>query len=234
MKPVPFAEYMARKQQASAAAETPAETRPWPPRAKPGSAPAGPSRKSPLLRPVERQAADPGVESARRMELEHLRAFDEGREAARKELDAERRRLREGMDAAIAKARAQWALEEGERLAQAHRAAFDAFEQRCAQAVANILRPFLVRRGVLRVTEALVENLETLFEARVESPFEISGPADLLAALEEKFSARMARMMFSPDDSIDVRVRVEDTIIETQLEPWLQALGALARSGADE
>ena len=234
MKPVPFAEFMARKQQAAPSAGKPAESRPWPPRASLAAAPAEPARKSPLLRRAEKSDGAASADAARRLELDHLRAFDEGRDAARKELDIERRRLRGDMDGEIAAARAQWAAEEGERLAQAHRAAFDLFERNCAQAVANILRPFLVQREIARVTDALVENLEALFEARVQSAFEISGPPDLLAALEERFSTCKTRMIFTPDDSIDVRVRVEDTTIETQLEPWLRALGVLAGSGADE
>lgn len=234
MKPVPFAEYMARKQQTAHCAEKPPESRSWPPRAQTMAASAEPSRKSPLLRRIEKTDGHRNADATRRLELEHLRAFDEGREAARNEMDDERRRLREEMDKEIARARAQWAADEGERLAQAHRAALDAFEQQCAQAVANILRPFLVQREIARVTDALVENLEALFEARVQSAFEISGPADLLAALEERFSAGKASMIFTPGEAIDVRVRVEDTIIQTQLEPWLQALGALSRSSADE
>ena len=233
MKPVPFAEYLARKQQAPPSSEKPAESRSWPPRANP-AAPVEPGRKSPLLRQAGKSDGDAGADTARRLELDHLRAFDEGRDAARRELDIERRRLRAEMDGEIAEARARWAAEEGERLAQAHRAAFDAFERNCAEAVANILRPFLVQREIARVTDALVGTLEALFEARVQSAFEISGPPDLLAALEEKFSARKINMIFTPDGSIDIRVRVEDTIIHTQLEPWLRALGALAGSGADE
>ncbi|MCI4678835.1 hypothetical protein K9U39_00940 [Rhodoblastus acidophilus] len=232
MKPVPFAQYLARQQQA--AGPEPSEPRRWPPRAKAADAPAEPPRKSPLLREVEKPGAERDSEFARRLEQGRSEALDEGREAARKELDQERRRLREEMDAEIAKARAQWAEEEAAHLAQAHRAAFDALEQRCAQAVANILRPFLVQQSIVRVTDALVENMEALFAARVQSMFEISGPADLLAALEKKFAAHKATIAFTPDESIDVRVRVEDTIIETQLGPWLQALGALPRSGADE
>ena len=198
MKPVPFAEYMARKQQMAPSAERPPKSRPWPPRAQIAAAATEPSRKSPLLRRVEKTDGARNADAARRLELDHLRAFDEGRDAARKELDQELRRLREEMDKEIARARAQWAADEGERLAQAHRAAFDAFEQQCAQAVANILRPFLVQREIARVTDALVENLEALFEARVQSAFEISGPADLLAALEQRFSKGKASMTFTP------------------------------------
>ncbi len=139
--------------------------------------------------------------------------------------------------AEVAQEREKWAAEEAQRLASAHRAAFEDFETRCAQAVANILRPFMVPLAIGRVTEALVENLEALFASRTRALFEISGPADLLDALREKFAERDAAIAFKPEDTIDVRVRIEDTIIETQLEAWMTALGALpqeAQAGAPQ
>ncbi len=222
MKPVPFAQYLARQQADTSRPESPV----WPPRGRVDTPPE-PARRSPLLRPAEKDMAEARPDPARRIEQAHLKAFEEGRGAARKEFDEERARLRDALDAEIAKARASWAADEGARLAAAHRAAFDVFETRCAQAVASILRPFLVQETIARVTNALVDNLEALFAARAPGLFEISGPPYLLDALKEKFAASAARMEFRPDDSIDVRVRVEDTIIETQLGPWLSALGAL-------
>jgi hypothetical protein len=227
MKPVPFAQYLARQQRA---ASGPTEAKPWPPRARDAQTP---ERKSPLLRELAKPASDAGA-PARRLEQAHLKAFEEGRAAGLKESEDEIIRLRERQKDEIAKARANWAESEAERLAAAHRVAIEDFEQRCAQTVAHILRPFLTQLAIARVTEALVESLEALFAARSPSLFEISGPADLLAALEEKFSAHKARIAFTPDESIDVRVHVEDTILESQLGPWLEALGALPRSGADE
>jgi hypothetical protein len=230
MKPVPFAQYLARQQQAETRRpESPA----WPPKGR-GDASPEPARKSPLLRQTDKDRAEARPDPARRLEQAHLMAFEEGRGSARKELDEERGRLRDALDAEVAKARASWVADECARLAEAHRAAFEVFETRCAQAVASILRPFLVQQTIARVTDALVENLEALFAARAPGLFEISGPPDLLDALKEKFAAGAARMEFKPDDSIDVRVRVEDTIIETQLGPWLSALGALPRSGDQE
>ena len=93
--------------------------------------------------------------------------------------------------------------------------------------MANILRPFTTTLVIGRVTELLVQNLDVLFASRSQSVFEISGPADLLDALREKFSDRDAAIVYKPNDRIDVRVRVDDTIIETQLGAWMKALGAM-------
>ncbi len=232
MKPVPFAEYLARQRQPPAVAEELAPV--WPPKRKRG-ADEQKARVSPLLRQSEPQVQIPEARMAGpKLEQSVLKAFEEGRAAARKDLEEERGKLRDGMAEELAKARAEWAADEGERLAQAHRAAFADFERRCAQAVTNILRPFLTQAVIGKVTEALVKNLEVLFDSRTQALFEISGPADLLDALKQKFSDREAAIVYQPDESLDVRVRIEDTVIETQLEAWMRALGALPAEAADE
>jgi hypothetical protein len=202
----------------------------WPPAKKTDAAPK--PRVSPLLRKVETEPAQtppsrPPPSNSERIEQGRLRAFADGREAARQELEEERARMRETLAGDIEAARRAWLAQEGEQLAAAHKAAFANFETRCAQAVAAILRPFLTDMAIGRVTESLVANLEVLFTSRTTSLFEISGPQHLLDALREKFAGREATIAWKPDDAIDVRVRVGDTIIETQLGDWMKALGAL-------
>ena len=230
MKPVPFSQYLERQQAAAQRAAT--EPISWPAHVKKTESPEAP-RNSPLLRRVEAERAEAKA-APQRLEQGRLLAFEEGRESARRELEDERARMREKLAIEVAAARAGWVGEEAERLAGAHRAAFESFEMRCAQAVANILRPFTTQLVIGRVTEALVENLEVLFKGRSQALFEISGPADLLDALRQKFASRDAAVAYRPDDKIDVRVRADDTIIETQLGAWLKALGALPGDSSDE
>lgn len=258
MKPVPFAQYLAQKQLGAAGsgssegvASPSAPPASWPPRQAGGGGET--PRVSPLLRRLEaaRGAANPAgaVKSAGAAkagdaaefrslaEQKKAKAVEEARAAARQELEqefaAERARLIAEAEAERANERARWVAEEGARLAEAHRAAFEGFTQSCAQTVAAILRPFLVQREILRVTEALIENLENLFSARGAALFEIAGPPDLLAALESHFSAQKAQIRFIPADVIDVRATADDTILETQLGPWLEALGAASGGGVD-
>jgi hypothetical protein len=229
MKPVPFAEYLARHQPTPMPEPTPV----WPPPKK-RTADEPPARVSPLLRRPESPSADPRPATGPKLEQGMLKAFEEGRDAARRELAIDRDRQREDFADQIMHEREKWAREEGDRLIEAHRAAMADFETRCAQTVANILRPFLTQAVIARVTDALVQNLEVLFASRTQSLFEICGPADLLDALRAKFENRQAAISYSLSDSIDVRVRVDDTIIETQLGAWMEALGALSPEIAQE
>jgi hypothetical protein len=235
MKPVPFAEYLARQQSTAAAEPTPAL--PWPPPRK-RTPDEQSARVSPLLRrkePAPAPAADELRAAAPSPKLEQgmLKAFEEGREAARREWAEERARLENGQALHLARERARWAGDEGARLLEAHRAAIADFETRCAAAVANILKPFLTQAVIARVTDALVQNIEVLFASRRRSLFEISGPQDLLDALKEKFAEQPASIAYSLSDGLDVRVRVDDTVIETQLGAWMQALGALPADPAE-
>jgi hypothetical protein len=231
MKPVPFAQYLERQQKTPAPEAS--EPLAWPTRAKKPDA-AEATRNSPLLRRVESERAEAKAQAPQRLEQSRLLAFEEGRESARRELDDERGQMRQAVEAEVARARAQWVAEQGESLAGAHRAAFDSFELRCAQAVANILRPFTTQLVIGRVTEALVENLEALFSRAGEASFEIDGPADLLDALREKFASRKAAVAYRPNERIDVRVVAGDTSIETRLGAWMKALGALPSEVAQE
>jgi len=226
MKPVPFAEFLARREQQAPAHEAaPKEALSWPPKPRKADAAARP-RVSPLLPQDEAEKPD-RPSSSQRIEQGRLLAFEDGRQAARRELEDEREKMRDTLAAEVAQERKKWAEEEAGLLAAAHRAAFEDFETRCAQAVANILRPFMIPLAIGRVTGALVENLETLFASRTRALFEISGPGDLLDALRKKFADRDAAIAFKLEETIEVRVRLDDTIIETQLEAWITALGAL-------
>jgi hypothetical protein len=235
MKPVPFAEFLARREQRAPAVHeaAPKEALSWPPRPRKADAAARP-RISPLLPQDEAEKPDLRPSTSQRIEQGRLLAFEDGREAARRELEDEREKMRESLAAEVAQERKKWAEEEAALMAAAHRAAFEDFETRCAQAVANILRPFMIPLAIGRVTGALVENLETLFASRTRALFEISGPADLLDALREKFADRDAAIAFKPEETIDVRVRLDDTVIETQLEAWMTALGALSQGAESQ
>lgn len=229
MKPIPFAQYLANVQNADVAPPT---ARPqWPPRAK-AETPRESVRQSPLLRRVDEEMAERRADQSQRIDQGKLQAFADGRAAAERDFEAQKAQMQATMEAELTAARAQWTAQEGERLAAAHRAAFDDFETRCSEAVVNILRPFLTTAVIGRVTEALIENLNVLFASRTKALFEISGPADLLAALRQRFGENGASIVYAPDDSIDVRVCVGDTIIETQLEAWLLALNAIAQAEA--
>jgi hypothetical protein len=231
MKPVPFAQYLERQQKAPAPEAS--EPLAWPKRGRNPEGAEAP-RRSPLLRQVEAERAEAKAQSPLRLEQGRLLAFEEGRESARRELEEERANMRQAIEAEVNEARAKWRAEEGESLAGAHRAAFDAFETRCAQAVASILRPFTTQWLIGRVTEALVENLEVLFAGGGQALFEISGPAELLDVLREKFAARGGAVTWRPNEQIDVRVAAGDTIIETQLGAWMEALGVLSQGSGQE
>jgi len=245
MKPVPFAQYLARQQATPAPEAAPAPSWPPPKKRSPDDQAA---RRSPLLRKSESQRQEPRFEDVRtqdartpdahpaaaKLEQALLKAFEEGRDAARREWAVERSDLKAEIEEQVAHERECWAKDEGDRLLAAHRAAMADFEMRCAQAVANILRPFLTQSVIARVTESLVQNIEVLFASRKRSLFEISGPQDLIEALKQKFSDRPASISYALSDGVDVRVRVDDTVIETQLGAWMQALGALPADGAPE
>ena len=230
MKPVPFAEFLARRQQSAASAalapiagfELAAKAA--------GSRCGGESRAlSPLLPQDEAEKPEPaGLDLRSASSRLICMAFEEGREAARRELEDERDRMRDALAAEVAQERTKWAEEEGARAggraSRRFRGFRDALRPGGRQYPAALLDP----AGDCRVTEALVENLEALFASRTRALFEISGPADLLDALREKFAdRRRARSPSNPRRRSTCACASTTPSSRPSSAAWLSALGAL-------
>ena len=119
--------------------------------------------------------------------------------------------------------------DEGDRLLAAHRAAMPDFK--CAlpeRSPPSCGRP-TQRRS--RVTEHACRTSRSC-SRRANAPCSSPVPQDRIQALKQKFSDRPASISYALSDGVDVRVRVDDTVIETQLGAWMQALGALPADDA--
>jgi hypothetical protein len=123
----------------------------------------------------------------------------------------------------LAQARQQWALEEGTALAQRFEAALAAFETRIADALAPMLEPFLVKGAQLRVIAELRDALKALIEGDERPAITVTGPADLLAALEAAFRGEPA-LAFEVADTPDVTITAGETLVRSQLRDWASAL----------
>jgi hypothetical protein len=87
--------------------------------------------------------------------------------------------------------------------------------------------PFLsqsLRREAVRELAAIVAPLTA--EGRYAT-FSIAGPADLVGALGERLGPGADMRLIPVDGAPDVRVQVDDTVIETRLQAWSERLGLL-------
>ena len=151
-----------------------------------------------------------------------------GREEARAEHEAELARAQERFDAELNAAREGWAREEGARLQEQLGAAMCAIEERLADSLARVLRPFIVAALRRQMIEKLVENIRTIVGSADMIAIQIAGPADLIEVLRHALEGAPAAFDYLVRDSVDVSVVAEQTSIDTRLKAWTELIGAEA------
>ncbi len=154
----------------------------------------------------------------------HARGVLEGQAAAQVELDAALAQQQASFDQKLATERQKWAVEQGTHLSELIAAAFEDVEQRFAERVGSILKPFLGESVRAKALEELSASLNLMLAKGEYAKIAISGPKDLLSALEARLGDRHAGVTFVESDGVDVAVSADGTIIETQIGAWTEAI----------
>ncbi len=150
----------------------------------------------------------------------------EGVEATRAEAAGELEQARREFQAQLAAERQKWLREEGEALASNLATALQQIEDRLAECVTRILRPFIIESLRRQMIAELVEHVGSLVASHATMAIKIAGPADLLAVLQEKLSGLPVAIDYERDLGVDVRVVAEETMIETRLKAWIDLISA--------
>jgi hypothetical protein len=170
----------------------------------------------------DEKGADP--EAAIRVAREE--GFVEGTATAGKEWQAQLAQERQAFEMRLAAERENWAHEESEKLAEKIQAAFAEIESYVAGCVARILKPMVIDAARAKIVGLLTETIGVLLRGQNCPALAIAGPEDLLTALRERLSPLSAAFEYSFNESVDVRVRVGETMIESQLAQFAARLEA--------
>lgn len=194
----------------------------------PVSRPSGestPQRITRLARLADfRAEPDPAVE----IEKAYRRGLEEGRAAARAEYAKHIDDLRQTMEAERIADRAAWTQDEAARFAEALEASMSAVEGRIAEVVARVLEPFLVEAQRQRAVQHLVDTINQLTVRQQGLSMTVTGPEDLLVALNERLGGRL-QLDLRVADRVDVLVETTDSTIETRIASWMQSVAEALR-----
>jgi len=124
--------------------------------------------------------------------------------------------------------RASWTKDESERLAEKFLTALAEIEANIAASVARVLRAFLIDLLRRKAVDELSDDVRALLEGKEHPIVEISGPTDFLAALRERLSRFADAIEYAANQSADVKVVADQTIIETRIEAWIERINALS------
>ena len=123
--------------------------------------------------------------------------------------------------------RLAWQANEYAQLAEKIEHAMGAIEDRLAQSVARILKPFLVEERVKHITDSLAENLSRILSRDTSALLKITGPEGLLSVLRDKISSQAVAVEYVAAEGVDVTIEANQTIIKSQLQAWIDHIEAI-------
>jgi hypothetical protein len=146
----------------------------------------------------------------------------EGRAAAQLYFETILANQKRDYEKRLGEERNSWVNEEGAKLSLCLTDAIAQLEERLAECVDAVLRPFLIESLRRQMIDELVSDVGVLLASDETPAIEISGAADLLAILQTKLSSAPVAIDYKPNESIDVRIVAHHTIIESQLRAWIE------------
>ena len=211
MKPIPIAQYLNQfgRVEPSHGDRLPAERFP---------------RESVLLKP---KVVSAPVDMEARIEEALERGRQEGLAAARAESAAALAQQRGQLTERETVARLAWQANEYVQFAEKIEFALGALEERLAQSVARILKPFLIEEQVRKVTRTLSENLSRILSKDAPPVLKITGPEALLNLLRDKLSSHPVEVEYVRAEGLDVTVEANQTVLKTQLQAWIDHIQTL-------
>lgn len=189
-----------------------------------------PERVLPFIRSrVAAAPPPPEPTEAEKIEAAYQRGQAEGRAAAQAEHDAKtaEEKIRYGIR--MTAERQCWVREQGTLLADRIADSCRELEYGLAETVAQILEPFLISVLRQRAVSSFTEQLKALLSDRAMPVLRINAPPDLIEALRVKLGAAAPTIEYVPSDHPEIHVVADQTVIETQIQAWIDRIRASNR-----
>jgi hypothetical protein len=126
--------------------------------------------------------------------------------------------------AGLEEARRAWTSEQADRLAARIAGGLDEIERGLGGAITRVLTPFLATAARDRAIAELGSIVSGLLRDGANPVIRISGPEDLLAAVEGRLGDAGATVSFVPGDSAEVEVVADRTLVATRIGAWMDRL----------
>jgi hypothetical protein len=179
------------------------------------TAPATPEAEAPNFTPA-------AVKAALKAEDTYERGFAAGKAAAMAEIEERLEEERSLNAQRMALERYTWTERESDKLANQIGDGLHQITAHLGDLTARILRPFLADAAHRQAIAELFLALEAMLGKEEGITLEISGPEDLLQLLRDKLTAKNIAAVFTPAETIDVRVIAGQTILETCIGTWMR------------
>jgi hypothetical protein len=172
-----------------------------------------------LVLPEEFETGENTAEQ--QLEAAFARGLEQGRENARADYEADMAVAQAKFAEEIEARRESWVLEQGERLRQQITASFQEFQNSIAASVTRVLVPFLTDVVVKQTVDDLLKALATMTGQTPIGTIKISGPEDLIQALQERVAGGNFNLEFISSELNEVTIVANQTMVVTQLQAWI-------------
>jgi hypothetical protein len=143
------------------------------------------------------------------------------------EREAARRQLKEALDAErekhceeLAVQRELWVEQEAAQLSAQIVDSLGNLERILSDRVARILASIIPEALQQKALAEFNEILGTILTGEISTVLKVTGPEDMLKAIQARFAIRDGIIEFVPSDDVDVTLVAGDTTIQTQLNSW--------------
>jgi hypothetical protein len=159
-----------------------------------------------------------------------------GRALEREATEAQAAELAVDFERQVETVRSTFSAALADNLAAELRTAIEAASARLSAHVATALMPFL-RDGITQAaTTSFVKELGSMIDTTEGLSVEVACPKDIVDLLRERLAEAMAArgappgsVRCVPGDTADIRVTLNETVIETRLAEWLSRLEGVLR-----
>ncbi|MFN3744309.1 MAG: hypothetical protein ACK4TL_06355 [Hyphomicrobiaceae bacterium] len=201
-----------------------------------GEAPFQPPLPEPMPAPAVK-AVTPALDTlAQRLQESYQQGVTAGRALEREAAEAQAAELAVDFERRLEDARSTFSAALADALAAELRAGIESARARLSSHVATVLVPFL-RDGLTRAAiDSFVKELGNMIDTTEGLSVEVACPKEIIELLRERLGEAMAArgappgsVRCIPGDAADIRVTLNETVIETRLADWLARLEGVLR-----
>jgi hypothetical protein len=167
--------------------------------------------------------ADGASEVEKRIGDAHALGVLEGRAAAQVETEKALANQAAQFERKLTAERQKWTADQGARLGDAVSKAMQDIEQGIADQVGRVLSPIVSERIRIKAVEELSLSLNAMLAKGDYAKITITGPNDLLSVIESRLNQHDG-VSFVNAESVDVAVQADETIVETRIGAWAEAI----------
>ena len=164
------------------------------------------------------EAATSAIEDAYR------RGFEEGQREAEARMVHDLGEQRAAAELKLGQARKAWAIDFGQALAQELSSAVQDMHHMLADNFADVLLPIIRDEMRSEAVRKISNAMRTAAASDWQGPLVIEGPKDLLEALRDNMADMESIIECREVEGQDVKVTINETILETQLSAWGDAV----------